>query len=524
MPIINISEKQLRRTAAILGTDIPFIPGFATGVANGAAYETPKLCQSVRDLERYFGAEPVKFNVADTNLNIKVGDYDKSYIMAKELLNLGMPVYYYAFDGTAAAAGKKEVDVLAGFTVSDVYISGTELAVHDGDVTIACDIKAEPDEEIKWDALKDFDLIYTPGSTHTEGSLNIKVKKDKDKHDVLDLDEYPVTLTLRAYVVRNVTDTFDTFYSTLATYFGGNDLKDKNEYTIKYITTGGYPNFGNAIAKYNIYQSMIDIASARGDAIALVEASDDRSRALTGDGSFFEALKTASITSPSYAAAFTPWAKYSLVKKYDKLAEAIMPACFGYLADLALNIKTSPNWLAMAGTTRGLVPNILELNTDERLSNVIAHEYQPTTDNNETDKTYRALNAITDVKPYGYTIWGNRTLERVMEELTPLNMLNIRNMISDIKKVAYKAAKAQMFEQNTEALWLNFKSEVSPYLDKLKSGNGISDYKLIKTDYKADGTDLKRHEFACAITIYPLYAVEAFDINVMISGDDVDVD
>ena len=516
MPIINISETQLKRTAAILGTDIPFIPGFAKRVAAPAAYNTPILCQSVRDLEKYFGAEPVQFNVADTNLNIRVGDYDKSYIMAKELLNLGMPVYYYAFDGTAAAAGKKEVDVLAGFTVSDVYISGTELAVHDGDVTIACDIKAEPGEEIKWDALKDFDLTYE------KPNLKIKVKKDKENHDVV--DEYPVTLTLRAYVVRDVTDTFETFYSTLDTYFKSGDLEDKNEYTIKYITTGGYPNFGNAIAKYNIYQSMINVASARGDAIALVEASDDRSRALTGDGSFFKALKDDSISNPSYAAAFTPWAKYSLVKKYDELAEAIMPACFGYLADLALNIKTSPNWLAMAGTTRGLVPNILELNTDERLSNVIAHEYQPTTDNNETDKTYRALNAITDVKPYGYTIWGNRTLERVMEELTPLNMLNIRNMISDIKKVAYKAAKAQMFEQNTEALWLNFKSEVSPYLDKLKSGNGISDYKLIKTDYKADGTDLKRHEFACAITIYPLYAVEAFDINVMISGDDVDVD
>ena len=511
MPIINISETQLRRTAAILGTDIPFIPGFAKSVANGAAYETPILCQSVREFEKYFGLEPVEFKVANTNLKIEIGDYDKSYIMAKELLNLGMPVYYYAVDGNAAATGKEEVDVLAGFTFGDdVYIPGTELTVRDGDVTIKCDITANSGETIKWDTLKDFDLTYA------DGSLNIKAKEGVTV-------KYPTTLTLRAYVERDV-DVFGQFYITLKTYFTNKDLEDKNEYTVKYITTGGYPNFGSATEAYNIYQSMIDVAKSRGDAIALVEAPNDFDRALTGNGSFFESLKAATITDPSYAAAFTPWAEYSLIKKYDELAKAIMPACFGYLADLALNIKTSPNWLAMAGTTRGLVPNILKLNTKARLSNVIAHEYQPTTDNNDTSNTYRALNAITDVKPYGYTIWGNRTLEPVKEELMPLNMLNTRNMVSDIKKVAYKAAKAQMFEQNTEALWLNFKSEVSPYLDKLKSGNGISDYKLIKTDYKADGSDLKRHEFACAITIYPLYAVEAFDINVMISGDDVAVD
>ena len=176
----------------------------------------------------------------------------------------------------------------------------------------------------------------------------------------------------------------------------------------------------------------------------------------------------------------------------------------------------------MAGVTRGIVPNLTSLHTDALLSNVIAENYQPKYGSADNNKV--SINAITNIKPYGLTIWGNRTLAPVPAKGTKAtNFLNTRNMISDIKKVAYSTAKELMFEQDSDTLWLKFKSGISPLLDQLKSGFGISDYKIIKGTTKYNGQALTRGEMAAVIKIFPLYAIEYFEITVVVSDNDVTV-
>jgi hypothetical protein len=59
-----------------------------------------------------------------------------------------------------------------------------------------------------------------------------------------------------------------------------------------------------------------------------------------------------------------------------------------------------------------------------------------------------------------------------------------------------------------------------PLLEQLKTGAGISDYKILKATTKYDGEPLTRGELAAVIRIYPLYAIEYFDITVVISDDE----
>lgn len=489
MPRIDILEKDLTRATGAVGTDIPFIPGFVketvkyfrkaeenetathreaksseieaaktdssiiitngyialaegetiqsglTGYvqADKTIYEEPVLCTSVTQFESIFGTDPFTFAADETfqGVSIKNNDVDRSYIMAKELLNMGMPVYYYG-------------------------------------------IKIDADKITKF-----------------EGILGY-------------------------------------FYNKISTFFGQSDLKDKGEYTFKYLTTGGYPNY--KVGSYDLHSKMQNICMLRGDAVAIIEGIHNKNCSVdpTNSTSFFNKLcsDNAFDNGGEFSTAFFPWAPYNLTKSYKNsnnkaISRAIMPACFGYLADLAANIKVSPNWLAMAGTTRGLVPNITGLDLNTRLSNVVANAYQPT----KSIDGKRALNAITDIKPYGLCIWGNRTLKTIGEEgLTGTNFLNTRNMISDIKKVAYRVAKSLIYEQNNETLWLNFKSQVAPFLEQLKSGAGIADYKLLKLDTHYNGSSLGKEEFACAIRIIPVYAVESFEITVVVSDADVAVE
>ena len=80
-----------------------------------------------------------------------------------------------------------------------------------------------------------------------------------------------------------------------------------------------------------------------------------------------------------------------------------------------------------------------------------------------------------------------------------------------------------MFEQDSDTLWTTFVSRVSPLLNRLKGGFGISDYKLIKGTTKYNGDPLTRGEVSVVIRIVPIYAVEYFEITVTITDDDVTV-
>ena len=343
-------------------------------------------------------------------------------------------------------------------------------------------------------------------------------------------------LNISSQAAAATEDPLQYFYDNIDEHLDA--LRDKNEYTVKYITTGGYPSFvavpqnpQATVFDYSLATKMLAVAADRNDAVAIIdhpEYNDGEYYLGIGESdtlpNFYKLVNDYFQTSSNteFGAMFTPWGNYSCVTM-DNAEDSLqaMPASFGYLLCLASAIKTSPNWLAMAGVTRGIVPNLRGLRTKQILSNVIAENYQP---KYGSENNCISINAITNIKPYGLTIWGNRTLKKVDSRGTvATNFLNTRNMISDIKKLSYNTAKSLMFEQDSDALWLRFKSGVSPLLDQLKSGSGISDYKLIKNTTKYNGKALTRGEMSAIIKIFPMYAIEYFEITVVVSDNDVSV-
>ena len=341
-------------------------------------------------------------------------------------------------------------------------------------------------------------------------------------------------------------------------------IMDKGEYSIKYITSGAYPSF-NYTYEDEVYnfsgsfaQTMLTLAGRRGDCVSIIDADsyscgalpyvyadldnspyvenyltyytsdDDEDFSYLGEGSLWEAAKAFADNADylEYGTMFSPWGYfYTQANYYDArtdelildLSKVVLPPSFGYLITLAKSIRTNGNWLAVAGINRGQVPYFGGQYTLSRLSNNTANEMQP-----RNGKT--SINAITNIKPYGFTIWGNRTMKNNednarggLDGLTATSFLNIRNMVSDVKKTAYNAAKQCMFEQNSDVLWVNFCSLITPLLDRLISGQGLSNYKIIKnpTDEKA--------KLKATIKIYPIYAVEDFDITIELRDEDVSV-
>lgn len=302
-------------------------------------------------------------------------------------------------------------------------------------------------------------------------------------------------------------------------------LLDRGLYSFKYLTTGGYPVFeyqSNSIGK-----QMATLCYTRGDAVALIDHTDNPARALTGLESVYYSMCNSANMIPtayqSFATMFTPAVEMSLINTYRgwswidsvrvKLpSTCVLPASFAYLSCLASAIKVFPNWNAIAGATRGKVTGLVAPRTVKTLTNAIADSFTP--------DTQTAINPITNIKPYGQCIWGNRTLvdNSIKQGTTATSFLNIRNLVSDVKKQLFVACQSLLFEQNTDVLWVNFLSLITPILDKMVSGFGIHNYKIIKLP-NSDKTQIN-----VKIRLYPIYAVESFDITIYLNDKGVYLD
>jgi hypothetical protein len=617
--IIVQEVDETRPRGSGVSSDIVYVPGLAHDLIADEYRNKPVLCTSVDEFESYFGSEPYRFNVADAEypvngVAVRAGEYDKSYIYAKELLNAGLSVLYedispdktalenqatfytsdtnlsklsgtrnvFRFNTIDSKGVAQPVKTKVSFQFSDMLNYGDMtlllrsvsdplwLDANGQQLTCKADITAVtaasgsditcewPQQNSNVMLLDEGNETEDPTTGNAGGTETPSVPKDDtDSIDstvctlhwndtnvngkvvnievtVFGKGDFSLALVHGTDIATSVSTEDDTrfafFYNNVGDRF--NVLEDKNEYTVKYLTLGGYPSFvkietgvgDSKTEDYSIAAKMLDCAAKRNDAVALIDHKDDPSTKLWGDGSIYKDVNDyfQNAANTEFGAMFTPWGNYTCTTVADATLQA-MPASFGYLLCLAKAIKTSPNWLAMAGVTRGIVPGLQKLRTKDVLSNVIAENYQPKYGDIE-EKNVISINAITNVKPYGLTIWGNRTLKRVAQNGTvATNFLNIRNMMSDIKKLAYNTAKSLMFEQESDQLWLKFKSGVSPLLDQLKSGYGIADYKLIKNTTKYNGKALTRGEMSAVIKIFPLYAVEYFEITVVVSDNDVAV-
>lgn len=363
--------------------------------------------------------------------------------------------------------------------------------------------------------------------------------------DVSSEDEYGI----------NVTSMYD---GLIARFGTGSPQEDESrdssfdsvgDYSVKYITSGGYPTFeyGNAseinfinddaslpVVDSPLALAMIQMAEKRGDAIALIDHTNNPNRPLSPSEltSVVARVRSGldmSLNTSSYGTMFTPWYACShpaiTGDSVDAAKDTTMPASVAYLASLASQIKSYNPWLAVSGVTRGKVPNCTGLHTNESLTNNIADAYQamPYDIAYPTGGTI-SINPITYIRNYGYCIWGNRTLRNNRGGTTATSFLNIRNLVADIKKVLYEASQSLMFEQNSDVLWINFKSKVTPILDKMVSNYILSDYGIIKYNVDPEtGEPVPAYKLLSAIRIMPINSVEVFDLTVYLENNEIEV-
>ena len=320
-----------------------------------------------------------------------------------------------------------------------------------------------------------------------------------------------------------------TMYSAMNQIFdAGSDtgLMDKGNYSFKYLTTGGYPIY--EYSNGSLVKKVLNVAVNRGDCVAIIDHTDNPGRDENIDhaSSLYATVRADTDWSAhgEFATMFTPWATYSrLTTDKDTTGSILetsdirMPASFAYLLALADSIKTNANWLAIAGSARGGVQHLATGGMTTIIPNGAADKMQP--------RDGVAINPITNINPYGNVIWGNRTLKDNADQgnLTATSFLSIRNLVSDIKKQCYTTARRLTFEQNNDILWTTFKAMMSPLLDTMMSGYGISGYKMVIDNDKMRELGYHKATICVKIILFPVYPVEDFYVSIVLKDDDISV-
>lgn len=195
-----------------------------------------------------------------------------------------------------------------------------------------------------------------------------------------------------------------------------------------------------------------------------------------------------------------------------------VPSSFVYLYDFETQGSRTSVWLPMSGVNRGVVGSVFT--PDLEIS-----KYLMDTDI-ITDDEGISFNAVVNVRPYGDTIWGDRTLlaQEQGRGVQATSYLSIRNLISDIATTAYNSAIRNTYETNNDVTWFNFKQEIVTLLDQMVSSGVLQTYKIGRTTTPPAGVNMsERNSMFCVITLYPNLPVENFTLVTNLENAEITV-
>ena len=286
---ITVQERQeINPRGSAASSDIVYMPGLATTGPIGV----PTLCQTYDEFTSTFGSEPYKFVEADINGFAKAdrccvhnGDLDRGYVMAAELLNAGLQVMFERVDQDVASdaqpivavATTDEVDRMTALE-NGVYqyttcrekesekfafkflLRASNLKQEGGVVTDTVSVGVRMVESLENVAvtLGAITFTRTTGVTVDGNKINLAGVHAHTLDYLVFTAEVNVAVTtpeegkVVKFAVVGVegenaeapvveTSKLNYLYEQFATLF--DKLEDKGQYSVKYITSGGYPTY-----------------------------------------------------------------------------------------------------------------------------------------------------------------------------------------------------------------------------------------------------------------------------------------
>ena len=124
------------------------------------------------------------------------------------------------------------------------------------------------------------------------------------------------------------------------------------------------------------------------------------------------------------------------------------------------------------------------------------------------------INPIASFPAEGVVVFGQKTLQIVP---SALDRVNVRRLLIYIKKEVSRIAATTLFEQNVTATWDNFRSRVSSFLEGIKGGQGLMDFKVILDKTTTTPELVDRNIMYAKVFLKPAKAIEFIALDFIIT-------
>ena len=243
----------------------------------------------------------------------------------------------------------------------------------------------------------------------------------------------------------------------------------------------------------SVQKAIVDIAEARGDCIAILNAEED-GRSTTGQ-SYSQAAteyrrSTKLSINSSYAALYSPWIEHLDDRTGNKVF--IPPA--GYVAAIyARNDQVTSVSNAPAGPRRGVLPgSAVGLK-------VIYNEGDAATLNRNQ------VNAIRSFPGQGIQVYGNKTLQYAA---SALQSVNVRRNLNVLEKAMGVGLRQFVFENNTEFTRLQVTEVLESYLQLRKDEGDLIDFRVLCDETNNTGQVIDSGELRVDVYLKPPRSAE----------------
>lgn len=271
-----------------------------------------------------------------------------------------------------------------------------------------------------------------------------------------------------------------------------NVLSNADEYDMNMIVTPGI-----TVANHSsIINKAIEVAEDRGDCFVV---ADPVVQGYSVD-SAISAISDSGIDS-NYVATYWPWVK---ILDTDKNKPVWVPPSVVIPRVIAYNDSVAYEWFAPAGLNRGGVSEAVDI--ELKLNQA-----------NRNDLYENKINAIATFPNQGVCIWGQKTLQA---KPSALDRINVRRLMITLKKFIASSSRYLVFENNTTATRQRFLNIVTPYLETVKSRQGLYAFRVIMDETNNTPDVIDRNIMYGQIYLQPAKAAEfiILDFNILPTG------
>lgn len=244
----------------------------------------------------------------------------------------------------------------------------------------------------------------------------------------------------------------------------------------------------------SVVDNGISLCEGRGDAMYVYDNSPIVDTAN-------QAIATVAPTDSSYAATYYPW-----LKIFDATNNKNMwiPPSVHMSGVFSFSDKVGYEWFAPAGFNRGVMSSVLDV-------------YVPITKPGRDVLYEGRINTIAKFPKEGIVVMGQKTTQI---KASALDRINVRRLLIKVKKYIASSSKYLLFEPNTDRTRTEFLNIVNPYLDDIKTKEGLYTFKVVCDETNNTPDKIDRNILYGQIWLQPTKTSEyiIIDFNVTPTG------